>query len=226
MLSPCEKNTKKEHRKNTAAAVADLARIFGHDLVLTTCTHDARSALPSFPHPSPLLLSLPSPPSLPLSSLSSLSSLPLSPFFHSSFLPLSLPLPLPSPVFGGGRCGLGRGVGGLVGPRAGVDALWRLCCGAVVGGPFAGGRSSVFQRSLSMLGRWGLRGGAVAGGRRRGRPPDGASCSRRAGLQCRSFDNHHRNVHCELPQCSASVRMWAGGCCNLGLPSWSFALPS
>ena len=26
----------------------------------------------------------------------------------------------------------------------------------------------------------------------------------------------YRNVHCELPQCSA--RMWAGGC-NLGLPS-------
>jgi hypothetical protein len=33
-----------------------------------------------------------------------------------------------------------------------------------------------------------MRGGAVAGGRRRGRPPDGASCSRRAGLQqCKSF---------------------------------------
>jgi hypothetical protein len=32
-----------------------------------------------------------------------------------------------------------------------------------------------------------MRGGAVAGGRRRGRPPDGASCSRRAGLQqCKS----------------------------------------
>jgi hypothetical protein len=33
-----------------------------------------------------------------------------------------------------------------------------------------------------------MRGGAVAGGRRRGRPPDGASCSRRAGLQqCKSL---------------------------------------
>jgi hypothetical protein len=31
-------------------------------------------------------------------------------------------------------------------------------------------------------------GGAVAGGRRRGHPPDGASCSMRAGLQqCKSF---------------------------------------
>ena len=28
-----------------------------------------------------------------------------------------------------------------------------------------------------------MRGGAVAGGRRRGRPADGASCSRRAGLR-------------------------------------------
>ena len=41
-------------------------------------------------------------------------------------------------------CGLGRGVGVLGGPRAGVDGLWRLCCGVAVGGPFAGGRSSVF----------------------------------------------------------------------------------
>jgi hypothetical protein len=33
-----------------------------------------------------------------------------------------------------------------------------------------------------------MRGGAVASGRRCGRPPDGASCSRRAGLQqCKSF---------------------------------------
>jgi hypothetical protein len=33
-----------------------------------------------------------------------------------------------------------------------------------------------------------MRGGAVAGGRRCGRPPDGACCSRRAGLQqCKSF---------------------------------------
>ena len=32
-------------------------------------------------------------------------------------------------------------------------------------------------------------------------------------------------MHCELPQCITSVRMWAGGC-NLGLPSLLFALPS
>ena len=32
-------------------------------------------------------------------------------------------------------------------------------------------------------------------------------------------------MHCELPQCSASARMWAGTC-NLGLPSLSFAFPS
>ena len=33
-----------------------------------------------------------------------------------------------------------------------------------------------------------MRGGEVAGGRRRGRPPDGDSCSRRAGLhQCKLF---------------------------------------
>jgi hypothetical protein len=33
-----------------------------------------------------------------------------------------------------------------------------------------------------------MRGGAVSDGRSRGRPPDGASCSRRAGLQqCKSF---------------------------------------
>ncbi len=33
-----------------------------------------------------------------------------------------------------------------------------------------------------------MRGGGLAGGRRRGRPPDGANCSRRAGLQqCKSF---------------------------------------
>ena len=30
-------------------------------------------------------------------------------------------------------------------------------------------------------------------------------------------------MHCELPQCITSERMWAGGC-NLGLSSSSFAL--
>jgi hypothetical protein len=34
-----------------------------------------------------------------------------------------------------------------------------------------------------------------------------------------------RNVHCELPQCITSVRMWVGGC-NLGLPSLLFVLQS
>jgi hypothetical protein len=33
-------------------------------------------------------------------------------------------------------------------------ALWHLCCGDVVGGAFAGGRPSVFHRSLSLLVRW------------------------------------------------------------------------
>jgi hypothetical protein len=55
-----------------------------------------------------------------------------------------------------------------------------------VGGPFAGGRPSVFQRSQSLLVRWDDAWGC--GGGRRGRPPDGACCSRRAGLQqCKSF---------------------------------------
>jgi hypothetical protein len=35
---------------------------------------------------------------------------------------------------GGGLCGLGRGVGGLGGPRASVDMLCCLCCCPVVGG--------------------------------------------------------------------------------------------
>jgi hypothetical protein len=56
---------------------------------------------------------------------------------------------------GGGGCGLGQGVGGLGWPRAGVDGLWHLCCGVFVGGPFAGGRPSVFQHSQLLLVRWG-----------------------------------------------------------------------
>ena len=87
--------------------------------------------------------------------------------------------------------------------------------------------------TLALAGRWrplwagagcggSGRGGAVAGGLRRGRPPDGARCSRRAGLQqCRSFVEMCV-VSCQ-PQCSTSVRKWAGGC-NLGLPSSSFAV--
>jgi hypothetical protein len=55
---------------------------------------------------------------------------------------------------GCGSGGLGRGVGVQVGPRAGVDGLWRVCCGVAVGGPFAGGLPSVFQRGQSLLVRW------------------------------------------------------------------------
>jgi hypothetical protein len=69
-----------------------------------------------------------------------------------------------------------------------------------------------------------MRGGAVVVSRLRLRPPDGARCSRRAGLQqCRSFVEMCI-VSC-LPQCIHSVRMWSGDC-NLGVPSSSFALPS
>ncbi len=45
-------------------------------------------------------------------------------------------------------------MGGLDGPRAGVDGLCRLCCGNVVGGPLAGSRPSVFHCSLLLLVRW------------------------------------------------------------------------
>ena len=68
-----------------------------------------------------------------------------------------------------------------------------------------------------------MRLGAVAGGRRRGRVPDGASCSRRAGLQqCKSF----------VEMCIVSCRSASPACvCGRGaatwsLPSSSFALPS
>ncbi len=73
-----------------------------------------------------------------------------------------------------------------------MDGLCRLCCVVAVGGPFAGGRPSVFHRSQSLLVRWGdawgCGGWRAAQPRLRGRPSDGASCSRRAGLQqCKSF---------------------------------------
>ena len=65
-----------------------------------------------------------------------------------------------------------------------------------------------------------MRGGAVASGRRRGRPPDGASCSRSAGLQqCKSFVEY---VHCELPSaapacvCGRGAATW--GCPRRRLP--------
>ena len=51
---------------------------------------------------------------------------------------------------------------GLGGPRADVDAWWSLCCGAVVGGSFAGGQQSVFDHSLSFVlwvTTWGCCGG-------------------------------------------------------------------
>jgi hypothetical protein len=45
-----------------------------------------------------------------------------------------------------------------------------------------------------------MRGGAVAGGRLRGRPPDGASCSRREGLQVclEETEGVRVNVHVEI----------------------------
>jgi hypothetical protein len=65
-----------------------------------------------------------------------------------------------------------------------------------------------------------MRGGAVAGGRLRGCPPNGASCSRRAGLQqCKSF------VEMGIVSCfSASSACVCGrgaatwGCHRLGVP--------
>jgi hypothetical protein len=90
----------------------------------------------------------------------------------------------------GGAGGVWAGPG-LVWMRSGVLAAARLrggrllaaghrssiavChCGAVVGGPFAGGRTAIGLPSQSVIvgevGRCVVR-GAVAGGRRRGRPP-------------------------------------------------------
>jgi hypothetical protein len=46
---------------------------------------------------------------------------------------------------------LGLGVGGLGGPRGGVDGLCCLCCGIAVGGQFADGLPSVFQHSQLLL---------------------------------------------------------------------------
>ncbi len=107
-------------------------------------------------------------------------------------------------------------------PLAGVDGLCCLCCGVAVGGLFTGGRTSVFQAILSLLVRWVNAWGSMEVGSLCGRPPDGASCSSRAGLQqCKSFVEM-----CTVSCLSASqheyTSMWAGGC-NLGLPSLSFA---
>ena len=51
-----------------------------------------------------------------------------------------------------------------------------------------------------------MRGGAVGGGRLRGSPPDGASCSRRAGLQqCKSF------VEMCIVSCLSAAPAWVCG---------------
>jgi hypothetical protein len=59
-----------------------------------------------------------------------------------------------------------------------------------------------------------MRGGAVAGGRRRARPPDGACCSRRAGLhQCKSF----------VEMCIVSCLSAAPACvCGRGAATWGY----
>jgi hypothetical protein len=57
-----------------------------------------------------------------------------------------------------------------------------------------------------------MRGGAVAGVRLCGRPPDGASCSRRAGLQqCKSF------VEMCIVSCLSAVTV---GMCGRGAATW------
>jgi hypothetical protein len=153
-----------------------------------------------------------------------------------------------------GRCGRGRGLGGLVGLQAGVDTMCvfitaelavpgtklferggggirgemeemcRLCFGCDVWGAVSGCRTSVFPRSLSLLVWWVTAwGGAVAGALRRGRPPDAAHCSSRAGIQqCRSFVEM-----CIVSSSKSitSVRMWSGDCVR-ELPSSSSALSS
>jgi hypothetical protein len=57
-----------------------------------------------------------------------------------------------------------------------------------------------------------MRGGAVAGGRLRGRPPDGACCSRRAGLhQCKSF------VEMCIVRCLSAAPAYV---CGRGAATW------
>ena len=57
-----------------------------------------------------------------------------------------------------------------------------------------------------------MRGGAVAGRQLRGRPPDGVSCSRRAGLQqCKSF----------VEMCIVSCLSASSACvCGRGAATW------
>ncbi len=52
-----------------------------------------------------------------------------------------------------------------------------------------------------------MRGGAVASGRLRGRPPDGASCSRRAGLH-----DDPSFIIFDLQQCKSFVEMCIVSC--------------
>jgi hypothetical protein len=57
-----------------------------------------------------------------------------------------------------------------------------------------------------------MRGGAVAGGELRERPPDGASCSRHAGLQqCKSF------VEMCIVSCLSASPAWV---CGRGTATW------
>ena len=84
-----------------------------------------------------------------------------------------------------------------------MDGLCRLCCCVAVGGPFADGLPSVFQRSLSLLVRWGDAWGC--GG---GREAVWASSGRGQLQQACGFPavkSFCRNVHCELPQYIVSL---------------------
>jgi len=84
------------------------------------------------------------------------------------------------------------GWGGVWGVWAGPGLVWIQCGVVDVARLWGGSFLAVCHRSsIIVCSCWldvALCWGAVAGGRRRGRPPDGARCSRRAGLeQCRSF---------------------------------------
>ena len=46
-------------------------------------------------------------------------------------------------------------MGGLGGPRAGVDGLCSLCCGVAVRGPFAGGRAISLPEKSVVVGEVG-----------------------------------------------------------------------
>jgi hypothetical protein len=107
------------------------------------------------------------------------------------------------------------GVRGLGGPRAGVDGLWRLCCGVAVGGPFAGGRPSVFQCSPSLLVRWGdawgCGGGRAAAWASSGRGLLQQACGFTATQQCKSF----------VEMCIVSCLSASPACvCGRGAATW------